>query len=205
MLRELGFSENTYSEIILVVTRDGEVNAAPIGVKLINDNIMAIIFKDSVTYLGLMGCGECTINVTSDARVFYKFVMNERIGADELLSSDIIHVPALKIADAVVEAKVADVIDKGDRAIFYFVPVNFKILRSMPRTFNRAHPAIIEALVHYTRIKPYLTMGLSSEIDKLLERIKMCVDTVRHSTRDTELLNIANDILLKAVKDAKRQ
>jgi hypothetical protein len=204
MLRELGFSENTYSEIILIVIRNEEVNAAPIGVKLVNNNMVAIIFKDSITYLGLINHGECTINVTTDARIFYKFVMNEKIGADELLPSNVVHVPALKVADAVIEAKVVNVIDREDRAIFYFTPVNFKVLRNIPKTFNRTHPAIIEALVHYTRIKPYLMMGLYDEIDKLLERIKMCVDTVKHSTQDTELLNIANDILAKAIKEAKR-
>ncbi len=204
MLRELGFSEDTYSETILIVIRDEEVNATPIGIKLVDNYMVATIFKDSVTYSGLISHGECTINVTSDARIFYKFVMNEKIGSDELLPSNVVHVPALKIADAVIEAKVINIIDKKDRAIFYFTPVNFRVFRNMPRTFNRAHPAIIEALVHYTRIKPYLMMGLHSEIDKLLERIKMCADTVKHSTQDTELLNIVNDILTKAIKEAKR-
>jgi len=201
MLRELGFSEETYGETILVVVINNKINATPIGVKLINDNLMqATIFKDSLTYLGLMNNKECTINITSDARVFYKLVMNEELKTDELMLSENINTPALKFADAVIETKVINVIDKIDRAIFYFLPVNIKILKSIPKVFNRAHPAIIEALVHYTRIKPYSDMKLFNEVDKLIERIKMCIDTVQHSTKNAELLTIASNILNNAIK-----
>lgn len=201
MLRELGFSEDTYGETILIVTIDNKINATPIGIKLINDNLMqATIFKDSITYLGLIKSKECTINITSDARIFYKLVMNEELKADELISSETISTPALKSADAVIEVKVTNIIDQADRATFYFIPTNLRIFKTIPKVFNRTHPAIIEALVHYTRIKPYSEMKLFSEVDKLIEHIKICIDTVQHSTKNTELLTIANNILNNAIK-----
>lgn len=201
MLRELGFSEDTYGETILIVTIDNKINATPIGIKLINDELMqATIFKDSVTYSGLMKSKECTINITSDARIFYKLVMNEELNPDELVLSETINTPALKSADAVIETKVTNITDQIDRATFHFMPTKLRIFKPMPRVFNRAHPAIIEALVHYTRIKPYGEMKLFSEVDKLIEHIKICIDTVQHATKNTELLTIANSILNNAIK-----
>ena len=200
MLRALGLSEHTFSEIILIVIIDKRINATPIGIKLINNGIEATIFKNSITYLGLINSKECTINITSDARIFYKLVMNEELNANELIPSEMINTPALKSADAIIEAKVINVIDKMDRATFHLTPINVRVLNSIPRAFNRAHPAIIEALVHYTRIEPYITMNLLNDVDKLIERIKICINTVQHSTKDPELITIANDILNKAIK-----
>ena len=73
MLGELGFTPNCIVETILV-TRDGSgnLNAAPMGVKRIGEDILEVApFLSSVTHKNLKHGSYASINLTQSPLLFY--------------------------------------------------------------------------------------------------------------------------------------
>ena len=195
-LSVLGLSNLTYSELILVVPgEENNVNVAPVGVKLFDGVLRINLYRRTQSYRLLKMARECTLNVVWDPKVFYNSVMNLDVKV-ELVEN--FKIPIVRGADASIEAVVTWIVE-GDPAHFFLKPRQVWVKKVYPRAFNRATPAIIEALVHYTRIKPYLAMGLIGEARRLVSRIAYCVDTVMHATEDVVLRVLAIDILRRSM------
>lgn len=200
LLKKLGLSTHTFSEVIVAMKSKHDYYAAPIGVKLINRKITAWIYKGSRLFEELSQANYCSLNVTSNPKIFYNALFKKDI------HFGIFHrtgTPYIKDADAIIEAYISKNEDLNEKSIFTFKPLLIKFKKVYPKTFNRAEPAIIEALIHFTRVKVYYRIGDSAKVKELMNRIVACIDTVKHSTLDPELNKIAMNILIKAQEAIK--
>ena len=197
ILEILGFNKDTYSEVIVTTSCNGKVNAAPIGVRMFNDRTLYFkIYRPSTTYEYIACSRECVLNITSNPRLFYTSIFDkEKL---KFKRSFRVSPPRIIGANGYVECKVSSVEDFEEYSIVYCNPVHVEYESQPPKAFNRAEPAIIEALIHYSRIIPFVRKGWCNEVKHLLERIEFCRYIVEHSTCNSELLEMMDGIRVKA-------
>lgn len=198
-LSALGFSENTYVETIVVTSGPAGVRAAPVGMLLQGDNLYFKLFKRAATYANLVQTKECTVNVTSSALKFYA-ALKGKAPKKAFATAKYVKVPRLRGADAVVEARLLEVQHEERLAEVLLRPIHLRVFRKTPKAFDRANAALIEALVHYTRVTPYLEAGSLGDAEKLLSYIGLCRETVYKASSDEDLRGAVDEILNESEK-----
>ncbi|RLE49762.1 MAG: hypothetical protein DRJ31_03745 [Candidatus Methanomethylicota archaeon] len=197
-LASLGFSEHTYSETIVVSQGPAGLTAAPMGILLSGENLLIQPYRDTRTYANLVSSKNCTINITHSSLLFYKAVMKS-FSRRSFAKSKVVDAPRLRGVDAVVEATLLSVVeDLGDRAKLLLKPAYLKVFRRKPKTYNRADSLLIEALVYYTKIQPYMKMGKTLEVKKFIEGIEHCCKTLHNVSTDVMLKKAASQTLRKS-------
>ena len=196
MLHDLGFSPKTFSEVILVLRAEGGTHVQPLGVKLKGSSLWARVFRSTRLHElirpGLRG----SLNITHDPRAFFEPVMYGR-----LLSLDIEEGslgPYLASCDAAVFVEVVEVIRERHFSSVFFKPLGLLIGREHPAALNRAFPALVEALVHLTRMRYYARCGDAERLEALADKVRVCVEAIRHSTEEDAYLDMASEVLAEA-------
>jgi len=196
-LESLGFSRFTYSEVIFTVKLKEMVNAAPMGVFL-NDagEIRLKVYKGQRTYEMIVnGAKDCVLNITDDPMLFYNAIFEK---------DKISYIPAKRVSspriidcDAYVECSIVNLAICKEYVMVLLKPLLIDPAHGTVRTYNRAGPAIIEALICYSKI-PYFKDADREKAESLKKRIAMFRNIVYHSTRDKALRKIATEILDRA-------
>ena len=193
-LRRLGFSRLTYSEVILTLGLKEMVNAAPMGV-LLNDAGEAClrVYKGQRTYeMIIEGARDCVLNITDDPILFYNAIFEKdkiAYGPAQRVSS-----PRISDCDAYVECSITNLAMHNEYVEVFLKPLLINEAHRTVRTYNRAGPAIIEALICYSRIL-YFKDADREKTESLKKRICTFRDIVYHSTKDKVLRRIATEIL----------
>ena len=202
---DLGFSKGTIVETIVTTYNvDGQANAAPMGVTMENSQRVVLkIYTSSVTYKNLDSkkCG--VINVTYDAELFYRTAFKEanpngKLPQDLFEKAKIIDAPRLRAADAHIEFVVINIKQFDDERAE--VTCNVKRVQTVnifPKAYCRALFATVEAIVHATRIKVFITHGDKQKQEqalKLLETIKECNDVVNRVAPNSHYSEIMTDL-----------
>ncbi|HIE18212.1 TPA: DUF447 family protein [Candidatus Bathyarchaeota archaeon] len=196
-LGRLGFSRSTYSEVIFTVRLKEMVNAAPMGV-LLNDEeeIYLRVYKGQRTYdMIVNGAEDCVLNITDDPRLFYYAIFEkEKISYHpaKRVSS-----PRICGCDAYVECSITEVTRHEEYVKVFLKPLLIAVTERTVSAYNRAGPAIIEALICYTRLL-YFKDADRGKAESLKKRIIIFKDIVYHSTEDSRLRKIATKILEQA-------
>lgn len=133
-------------------------------------------FTDTATYRNLLRTGCATVNFCSDPFLYYfsalKFLKSGGLKG-MFKPSNVVNSPELRKADAVLSVDVEQVVGEevGRRSLFKCVIVSVKgprMRKSEP--YCRAPHALIECIIHATRIRPYAEENLS-EARRLLDLI----------------------------------
>ncbi|MCD6114028.1 MAG: DUF447 family protein [Thermoprotei archaeon] len=201
VLLELGFSENTFSEVIAVTKLGSKWNCSPLGVKLNlkNRTLYFYVYEGAKILSFLKKQNIFTLNIVNEYSVFLNCVFKRSMEKEICKLTNTLGY--IRVADAyiVCENSLPKQVGEGKYLVNAFVK-EVVILRSKPRVFNRVLPAIVEALVHYTKIRPYAEIyGLTSSLE-LLEKIRHCKDTVYHASVDSKARNAIDFIYEEAVK-----
>ena len=196
ILGRLGFSKITYSEVILTIRLKETVNAAPMGV-LLNDAGEAClrVYRGQRTYEMIIdGAKDCVLNITDDPILFYNAIFKK----DKIAYSPAQRVssPRISNCDAYVECSITDPASYGEYLKVFLKPLFINEAHRTVRTYNRAGPAIIEALICYSKIL-YFKDADREKAESLKKGIDMFRDIVYHSTKDKVLRRIATEILDK--------
>lgn len=149
-----------YETIYTTMNGDGEMDAAPIGLKCVDDYaVLARIFEGSKTLENIKETGIFVVNITSDPSVFARSLYGN-LEPDEFVKDD--DIVYMKNADAYFIALVKSIEDKeigkdhvNDGAKFSIVNAeSIKIIINKPGTkaLNRGIFAFLESLVDYSRI-----------------------------------------------------
>ena len=149
-----------YETIYTTMNGDGEMDAAPIGLKCVDDYaVLARIFEGSKTLENIKETGIFVVNITSDPSVFARSLYGN-LEPDEFFKDD--YIAYMKNADAYFIALVKSIEDKeigkdhvNDGAKFSIVNAeSIKIIINKPGTkaLNRGIFAFLESLVDYSRI-----------------------------------------------------
>ncbi|RJS85232.1 DUF447 family protein [Candidatus Bathyarchaeota archaeon] len=198
-LRNLGFSKLTYSEVILTIRYEDIVNIAPIGVLLEDDKHLSLrVYKGQrICELISKGAIDCVLNITRNPKLFYDAIFNKN--AIPHHPSETVSSPRVEGCDAYVECSIVHVEDHREYVRVLLKPQLTKTYPRIARTYNRAEPAVIEALICFTKIIHLIENNLEAA-ESLKERIKIFREIVHHSTRNEKLRMMITEILERSEK-----
>jgi len=173
LLDKLGFKPNLIIECIVTTTdRTGEINVAPMGVKRVSSRVLQLdIFQGSKTLSNIRSTKEAVINVVNDVTVFYRALFENDFSQNEFSKPNKINTPYLKQAEAYIEVIAEDFLTRDLVTTVKLRPVAIAILKQYPRGFSRCDFAVLESLIHATRIKAFMKTD-RSKTHELLELVK---------------------------------
>ena len=198
ILENLGFSRFTYSEVILTVKLGKIVNSAPMGA-LLNDQgeICLRIYRNQRTHRMIVnGAEDCVLNITDNPVLFYNTIFEkEKIS---YISAKRVSSPRILDCKAYVECLINDIEIHENFVKAFLKPLLIDTAKEKNiKTYNRAGPAIIEALICYSKLLHF--KNIDRERAKILKkRIEIFKEIVYHSTTDSTLRKIASKILAKS-------
>jgi hypothetical protein len=203
-LTDLGFSKDTVVETILsTYNPDGQPNAAPMGILMKNEQCVKIkLYKSSSTYQNLVSrrCG--VINITSDPEVFFLSAFKEanpnaKIPYEWFEKADILDAPKLHSADATVEISIQKLTPINAEKTEAVCDVKLvKATKALPKVYCRALFATIEAIIHATRIKIFLSgdKRQREQTSMLMENIAYCRETVNRVAPNSRYAEIMTEL-----------
>ena len=160
-LESIGMEKGArYETVYTTMNGDGEVNAAPMGVKCINDyDIAARIFEGSKTLENIRQTKMFVVNITDNPEIFSDALYGNMENLEFVIDDDITY---LKNADAYficlvksIEEATAqrDHVNEGAKS-YIVVAENIKITinRKGARALNRGLYSFLESLVDYSRV-----------------------------------------------------
>ena len=166
-----------YEGIVCTWNPDKTPNAAPMGITPLRGGKVAIRpYTNTATYRNLLRTGCATINFCSDPLLYYFSALKSLKGEGlegMFKRSDAVDSPELRKADAVLSVSVDRIVGEGEqRALFECVILSTKgpkMRRVEP--YSRAPHALMECIIHATRIRPYAESDLN-EARRLLALIE---------------------------------
>ena len=194
-LKAMGFKPNSIVEVILTTRNsDGTVNAAPMGVKVIEDRLLEVKpFKTSQTYSNLKRRSDVCLNLSHDPWQYLTTAFKNELKIPPLTNENL----RIAEAQAYIFCKVIVFDDYSDhRGLFQVKPTQVQIISQTPAVFSRGIGQAIEAVIHATRVKAYTEQGMLLKADNLKERIMECVKVIRRvSAQDTSEYMVAEKII----------
>lgn len=163
-----------YEVIVTTKSREGVVNAAPIGLRFLDERLssfLMIVYKGTRTYNNLLDTRKGVVNVTRDPSIFIKYLAGSKQTRlkEEIEDAELVDVPRLKNAEAYIEFKVEDFSEEAKKGYFYCAIVKAYKGIGIIEPYSRASYALIELAVNVSKIDPYLEQGL--DISELLQAI----------------------------------
>lgn len=187
-LSDLGFIKDCVLEVIVsTYGTDYTPNAAPMGI-MIEDTDRMIIrpYTTTQTYRNILFHKCAVVNITSDPIIFYRTALKDKnhdneIPQDWFEKSDFVDAPKLRMADAYVEVKTIEMENtKGGRARVLCEVLNVSpILKIAPKGYCRATSALMESIIHATRIKVFLSRDEKGRAEDLIKLVKHYDDVVK--------------------------
>jgi len=157
---------------------DNTPNAAPMGITPMRGTRISIRpYIDTSTYRNILRTGCATVNFCSDPLLYYysalKFLKVDRLKG-MFKRSDAVDSPELKKADAVLSVSVDRVIGEGEKRVLFeckIISVYTHRAKKEVEPYSRAPHALMECIIHATRIRPYAESNLN-EARRLLDLIE---------------------------------
>ncbi|MEM2185171.1 MAG: DUF447 family protein [Candidatus Methanomethylicia archaeon] len=196
ILDSLEFSSDTYIETVTLFYVNGKLmGLMPLGMKKLNSQFFARIFKSSRMYNTILNLEDlsrvkCKICISSNPITFYYAIFKK----EKLVKAFMGKNYSRKFCDACIDATMTSYEKDQEFLKIYLKPIEIYIVRRYPKGFNRASAAIIEALVHYTKI-PFVNM---EEQKRLILKIEMCMETVYRSSEKPTYRAIIEEIFKRA-------
>jgi hypothetical protein len=202
-LSKLGLKFNCIIEtVVSTYGSDGRPTAAPMGVIFIGrDRAILKPFKTSQTYQNIKNRRQFTVNLTADPEIFYKTALKgvltpERLPKQWFQKSNTVDAPILRGADASLEATVKEFTTlSSGRAKVLCKVVGIQILRTNPRYYCRALLAVIESIIHATRIVEYVGQGKKAQAMALFNQLRYYQKLAIKVAPNSRYVEIMNSIL----------
>jgi hypothetical protein len=140
-------------EVIVSTYQGDKPHSAPIGVW--TDDFVSLkmeIYSNSSTLKNIMELKDFAVNLVADVTVFYNSLFDR--ANVEYRDSLNINAPVVKNASAVIEARLKQMENRGNRFRVESTPVNVEVSDPV-KLINRAEAIVIESLILATRL-PYL-------------------------------------------------
>jgi hypothetical protein len=203
-LYDLGFLKDTIGEtIVSTYSSDGKPTAAPMGIVMkSNEQVIVRPFISSLTYKNIQTKKCAVANVTSNPELFYLTAFKEanpdgKLPPTLFQKAETVDAPRLRAADATVEVSVNETVSfSTERAEFLCNVKLVKASKKLPKVYCRAQFATIEAIIHATRIKPFLR-GDKQEQERafrLMELVELCQDIVNRTAPNSRYSEIMADL-----------
>jgi len=193
----------TYEIILTTKSRDGEVDAAPMGLRFLDDNLSTFllkIYKETKTYKNLIEKGAGVVNITRDPAVFIKCLMKDKDKylREEIEDSEVVDVARLRSAEAYIEFTVESIYDEVGLADFRCLVVKAYEGVKAIEPYSRATYALIELAVNISKVEPYLKQGI--ELSELFNAIAYCLKVIKKTATGT-IIDDYSKILLSSLSE----
>ena len=196
-----------YETIYTTMNKKGEMDAAPIGLKCVDDYaVLARIFEGSKTLENIRETGIFVVNITSDPSVFARSLYGNLDEEEFVRDDDIVY---MKNADAYFIALVKSIEDSeigkdhvNDGAKFSIINAEcIKIIINTPGTkaLNRGIFAFLESLVDYSRIDIIDDEKKDEYIKKFKENERL-IDVVAEDDVKEAMKELKEKIIEKGVE-----
>ena len=196
-----------YETIYTTMNKKGEMDAAPIGLKCVDDYaVLARIFEGSKTLENIKETGIFVVNITSDPSVFARSLYGNLVEDEFVRDDDIVY---MKNADAYFIALVKSIEDSeigkdhvNDGAKFSIINAEcIKIIINTPGTkaLNRGIFAFLESLVDYSRIDIIDDEKKDEYIQKFKENERL-IDVVAEDDVKEAMKELKEKIIEKGVE-----
>lgn len=163
--------QNNFIQEVIIGTRgeNNQMHYAPMGISEVNGHILIQPFKPSATFNNLKNQRQCTVNYTTDVRVFAGALTGHR----DWQSHDCAVIQGGYLAQALShqELEVVEFVDGDPRTEFYCRSVHSGNHAPF-RGFNRAQNAVLEAAVLTSR----LTMLPPEKIQQEMAYLQIAID-----------------------------
>ena len=200
-LEKLGFVRGViFESIISTFSPNGKPNAAPMGV--VSEDMKRVVirpFTMAQTFTNLKFGGCAVINFVADASTFYKTAFkNESVDSDYdddfFEKAEAVDAPGLKEVDAFLEVSVVKLQEGENRAQIICRIDRWEEGTSRFRPYCRGEFATIEAVIHATRIREFLTLGMESEAKRLIKLVDCYQRLIARVAPDSEYSRIIEEI-----------
>jgi hypothetical protein len=193
----------TYEIILSTYCDDGQPNAAPMGIKFLrNKRVFIRLFKGSRTLNNIMKRKCAIANVTSDPFLFYETTFKEKnqLSPNYFSRSKIVDAPYLRSADGYVQMTLETFKPKRSYVETKF---NIKVVtlkKNRSDLYSRGSHALIEAIIHSTRIKEFLAQGNTKKTNKLIQLVNHYKELIERVSPDSDYEKIINEIQTRIIK-----
>jgi len=213
-LTDLGFSKGIIAEtIVSTYDRRGNLNAAPMGVIMEDDQHLAINLFDSTKTCRNIKANRCAVvNLTNNIEVFYKTTFKDanvdnKLPEEWFKKASTVNAPKLIFADATLDVAVKNLTPIGTEKTKALL--NVKLLEATekyPQVLCRAMSQTLEAIIHATRVKTFINdKKEQSRVCKLLEMIDDCNEVVNRTAPNSSYSAVMADLIKRVDSWRKRE
>ncbi|MCL2642952.1 MAG: DUF447 family protein [Candidatus Bathyarchaeota archaeon] len=202
-LTDLGFSKNMiYETLVCTYNPDGvTANAAPMGAVMQNlEQISLTIYNSASTLKNLQTHKSATLNLTDNIELFFQTALKDTPLPEELFEkSPTVNAPQLKPANATIALTIQDFnpLDSQRTKITGKI-CQIDALKIYPQSYCRAKSAVLEAIIHATRIKTlYKNKKEQAHLTKLVALIQNCNEVVNRSAPNSPYTKLMSDLQKK--------
>jgi hypothetical protein len=202
-LTDLGFRKGMCCEtIVSTYNPDGTSNAAPMGLKLLDEQHLSMsTFNSSSTCRNIKEKKCAVVNLTSKIEVFYKSTFKEvnhdgKVPGEWFDKADAVEAPKLCSADATVEVSIAHLGPDGKERTQFSCKVELlTTAKQFPQVYCRAMPLTLEAITHATRVKAFINSPeKQKEATGLIETIQKHANLVERVAPNSEYTAVLEDL-----------
>lgn len=201
-LADLGFKVDVISEAIVTTYNiDGSANAAPMGLKLTDEQHLSLcIFNTATTCRNLKTKKSAAVNLTHNIEIYYRSALKGAkkgaLPAEWFVAAEAVEAPKLSAADATVEISVEEIESVCDRTLFLCKVQHLSAKKVFPQVYCRALPLTLEAITHATRVKVFAKdQNKKDEVAKLTEIIQEYSAIVERVAPNSQYTTIFADLL----------
>jgi hypothetical protein len=153
-----------YEVIVTTSDLDGRPHAAPMGALFSSyDSFTMRSYGETVTLRNLRASGRGVLNMVEDLEAFFDCVFKPHRLSFKWFDD----IPTLRKANAWLIFKLREVINRGQYYEVHCSVVGTKAVKTKPRPICRAEASLLEALIHYTRLRYYAITNQRAEISGL--------------------------------------
>lgn len=182
---------------------DNKPNAAPAGIIYKgSDKFHLFSYKGSRTLNNLtnLKCG--VVNITFDARLFYRTAFKEanpngKLPTSLFEKSKKINAPIIASTNFNLEFLVERIEEGDDKTLFNCRIISFKKNVSKTVPYTRGLFATIESIIHATRIRVFLIEGKNKEAGELIELVRYYRELIKRVSPNSDYLEIVEELLNK--------
>lgn len=203
-LSDLGFLKGIIAEtIVSTCNKEGQPNAAPMGVVIEDEERLSIeLFNSSTTFNNIVAKRCAVINLTSNIEVFYKTAFKEanpdgKLPLDWFKKAKVVDAPRLRLAEAAIEISIDALvpIDNLKTGAMFRVEL-IQSPPKYPQVHCRAMCQTLEAIIHATRVKALLSDPLQRrKVKHLLQMIDDCQKVVNRVAPNTTYSLVMDDLI----------
>jgi len=167
-----------YEVIVTTIDEKNQPHAAPMGVRILVESLFSMkSYGETKTLNNLRLTRHGFLNIVHDVELFFDCLFRSyKLSFDWAMG-----LPKLKRASAWIHFKVRDVMKKKDYYEIICLALSSYSKRIRARPLCRAESSLLEALIHYTRVKYYESIKRMDEADELRGLISHHLNIVKRT------------------------